>query len=58
MCSNRLGLSDEALDSDLWASGGRVNGLGLWSISIPGMVPHTWDGYSPWQSSITRHNSD
>lgn len=40
-CSNRLGLSVEALDSDLWVSGGCVNGLGLWSISIPGMQPHT-----------------
>lgn len=49
-CSNRLGMSAEALDSDLWFSGGCVNGLGLWSISIPGMAPHTWDEYAPRQS--------
>lgn len=48
-CSNRLGLSAEALNSDLWVSGGCVNGLSLWSISIPGVEPHTWDGYAPWQ---------
>lgn len=37
--SNRLRLSKEALDSDLWVSAGCVNGLGLQSISIPGTQP-------------------
>lgn len=39
----------ETLDSDLWVSAGCVNGLGLWSISIPGKQPRTQDGYAPRQ---------
>lgn len=39
----------EALDSDLWVSAGCANGLGLWSISIPGKQPLTQDGYAPRQ---------
>ncbi len=52
-CSNRLRLSEEALDSDLLVSGGCVNGLGLWSKSIPGMESHTHDGYAPQQHNTS-----
>lgn len=47
--SNRLGLSEEALDSDLWVSAECVNGLGLWSISIAGTQLRAHDGYAAWQ---------
>lgn len=42
--SSGPGLSEETLDSDVWVSAGRVNGLGLRSISIPGVRPHNRDG--------------